>query len=102
MTAKRQRLKRMERFGNSVFCDLHTLAFSLQPFLSRRSETKTEAFASVAEIIGKFAGSLTLSKNANLLKLAGLTAWSSCERVDGASDSHTMISREHMRSGVAD
>jgi hypothetical protein len=39
--------------GGSLFCGLQTLAFSFQPFLSRRSVTKTEALVSV---LGKFGG----------------------------------------------
>jgi hypothetical protein len=74
MTAKRQRLKRMERFGNFVFqfCGLQTLAFSLQPLallpLLRTGGSffcglqtlafslQPLAFASMAEIFGKFGG----------------------------------------------
>ncbi|MGA2788646.1 MAG: hypothetical protein ABSF60_14080 [Verrucomicrobiota bacterium] len=61
----------MERFGNSA---LQFSAFSIQPFLSRRSQTKTEAFVfaagweNVAEIIGKFAGTYQLRDAANQLR----------------------------------
>jgi hypothetical protein len=51
MNSKGQGIKCMERFGNFVF---QTLAFSLQPL----------AFASVAEILGKFGGADQLRNSA--------------------------------------
>jgi len=55
--------------GGSLFCGLKTLAFSLQHFLSSRSQAKAEALVSV---LGKFDGADQLRKGVPQLQDA---AW---------------------------